>query len=234
MISWLISIGFVWHFFDDRLARDRLLFRSIRGEPGALRTVKPSPAHITWLFRKTCTTLRSGGLISACQRTLAPRRPSAWATRGPESLSRIFKDHPHYPDILSLRQGCPSLASYYGTCSFLDGMSAIVVGSLCRNQAEEHMPSQPLPRCSMRLLFSSIHCYLDPSSVRLLTLPTKVPSDSLGRIGSLKRTSDKSLFPMALGSCGHRITHQLRPINMNGRSILSVTSSLVSVLISLK
>ena len=57
-----------------------------------------------------------------------------------------------------------------------------------------------------------------------LTLPTKVPSDSLGRIGSLKRTSDKSLLPMALGSCGHRITHQLRPINMNGRSILSVTS----------
>jgi hypothetical protein len=29
---------------------------------------------------------------------------------------------------------------------------------------------------------------------------------------------------MALGSCGHRITHQLRPINMNGRSILSETS----------
>jgi len=40
-----------------------------------------------------------------------------------------------------------------------------------------------------------------------LTFPTKVPSDSLGWIGSLKRTSDKSLFPMALGSCGHRITH---------------------------
>src|SRR5271157_6274366 len=57
-----------------------------------------------------------------------------------------------------------------------------------------------------------------------LTLPTKVRSDSLGRIGSLKRTSDKSLFPIALGSCDHRITHQLRPINMNGRSILSVTS----------
>ena len=31
---------------------------------------------------------------------------------------------------------------------------------------------------------------------------------------------------MALGSCGHRITHQLRPINMNGRSILSVTSTM--------
>ena len=60
----------------------------------------------------------------------------------------------------------------------------------------------------------------------MLTLPTKVPSGSLGRIGSLKGTSDKSLFPMALGSYGHRITHQLRPINMNGRSILSETSML--------
>src|SRR5271157_4681625 len=59
-----------------------------------------------------------------------------------------------------------------------------------------------------------------------MTVPTKVLNDSLGRIGSLKRTSDKSLFPMALGSCGHRITHQLRPINMNGRSILAVTSIL--------
>ena len=66
-----------------------------------------------------------------------------------------------------------------------------------------------------------------------MTLPTKVPSDSLGRIGSLQRTSDKFLFPMALGSCGHRITHQLRPINMNGRSILSVTSAIASVASSL-
>ena len=56
------------------------------------------------------------------------------------------------------------------------------------------------------------------------TLSTKVLSDSLGRIGSLKRISDKSLFPMNLGSCDHRITHQLRPINMNGRPILSVMS----------
>jgi hypothetical protein len=35
---------------------------------------------------------------------------------------------------------------------------------------------------------------------------------------------------MALGSCGHRITHQLRPINMNGRSILSVMSHLASAM----
>ena len=70
------------------------------------------------------------------------------------------------------------------------------------------------------------HICNSPCDQRQLTFPTKVPSDSLGWIGSLKRTSDKSLFPMALGSCGHRITHQLRPINMNGRSILAVTSQL--------
>ncbi|MGO9814268.1 MAG: hypothetical protein ACLP53_26345, partial [Isosphaeraceae bacterium] len=57
---------------------------------------------------------------------------------------------------------------------------------------------------------------LSAEKIPTLMFPTKVPSDSLGGIGSLKRTSDKSLFPMALGSCGHRITHQLRPINMNG------------------
>src|SRR5208283_1414404 len=63
-------------------------------------------------------------------------------------------------------------------------------------------------------------------SFAVLTFPTKVLRGSLGRIGNLKRSSDKSLFPMALGSCGHRITHQLRPIIMNGRSILSETSVL--------
>ena len=68
---------------------------------------------------------------------------------------------------------------------------------------------------------------IEQSILPKVTFPTKVPSDSLGWIGSLKRTSDKSLFPMALGSCGHRITHQLRPINMNGRSILAVTSKVV-------
>ena len=62
----------------------------------------------------------------------------------------------------------------------------------------------------------------------LLPKTKKVPSDNLGQIGGLKRISDKSLFPMALGSCGHRITHQRRPINMNGRSILSETSKTIN------
>src|SRR5271157_6282770 len=43
-------------------------------------------------------------------------------------------------------------------------MSATAMGSFCRNRPHQYDSSQPLPRCSMRLLFSSIHCYLDPSS----------------------------------------------------------------------
>ena len=43
-------------------------------------------------------------------------RPSASAARACFS-HRNVKDHPHYPDILSLRQKYPSLASVSGTCS---------------------------------------------------------------------------------------------------------------------
>jgi len=38
----------------------------------ALRTVKLSPALITWLFRKTCTTRRSSGLVSNLNPDLDP------------------------------------------------------------------------------------------------------------------------------------------------------------------
>src|SRR5271157_4552842 len=44
------------------------------------------------------------------------------------------KHHPHCPDILSLRQDCPNFASVSGSCSLLDGTSALVVGSFCLNQ----------------------------------------------------------------------------------------------------
>src|SRR5271157_3695661 len=62
-----------------------MLFSQSELNLAALRTVKLLPAHISWLFRKTCTTLRSSGLVSACQRTHAVRRPSPWATRGSAS-----------------------------------------------------------------------------------------------------------------------------------------------------
>ncbi len=43
---------------------------------------------------------------------------------------RNVKDHPHYPDILSLRQNYPSLAIVSGTCSPFDGMSSIATRPL--------------------------------------------------------------------------------------------------------
>jgi len=51
---------------------------------------------------------------------------------------RIVKDHPHHPDILSLRQDRPTLASVSGRWSLLDGMRAIATGSFL---AERHAGS---------------------------------------------------------------------------------------------
>ena len=47
------------------------------------------------------------------------------------------KHHAHSPDILSLRQDCPNSASVSGSCSLLDGTSALVVGSFCLNQPHQ-------------------------------------------------------------------------------------------------
>ena len=59
---------------------------------------------------------------------------------------------------------------------------------------------------------------------RIQTSPTKVSIDNLGPIGNLQKIRCKTRFPMALGSRESRFIHQHRPINMNGRSILSETS----------
>src|SRR5271165_929322 len=48
-------------------------------------------------------------------------------------LDRIVKDQPPDPDILSLQQGCPSLASVSGTWPFLDCTSAIALGLFCQS-----------------------------------------------------------------------------------------------------
>ena len=77
---------------------------------------------------------------------------------------RNVKEHPHYPDILSLRQNRPTLASVSGRWSLLDGMSAIVVGSFYGTNSTNTFDHGLSARYPMRLLFSSIHCYLDPSS----------------------------------------------------------------------
>ncbi len=62
-------------------------------------TVKLLPAHPIWLFRKVCIIRISGRLVSACQRTVAARRPSASARRGPAShteLSMTIRTVPTY------------------------------------------------------------------------------------------------------------------------------------------
>src|SRR5208337_2198063 len=69
---WLISIGFVWRFFDDSLAQSACRSVNPRANLAGLRTVKLSPALITWLFHSSCTTVKSSGLVSACQRTHPP------------------------------------------------------------------------------------------------------------------------------------------------------------------
>ena len=61
---------------------------------------------------------------------------------------RIGKDHPHDPDILSLRHDCPSLANVSVTWALLDGTSAIVVGSFCRNQPPQNFSSRRFSQAS--------------------------------------------------------------------------------------
>ena len=79
--------------------------------------------------------------LRVSKNTRAARRPFASAARRPES-QQIFKEHPHCPDILSLRQNRPTLASVSGRWSLLDGTSAIVVGSFCRNQPPQNFSSR--------------------------------------------------------------------------------------------
>jgi len=59
---WLISIGFVWRFFEDRLARTTCCSFNPGVNLASLRTVKLSPSLMTWLFHYTCTTRISGGV----------------------------------------------------------------------------------------------------------------------------------------------------------------------------
>src|SRR5271157_2114649 len=70
-------------------------------------------------------------------------KPSSRAVGEPGTGAYVAKDPPHYPDIQSLRQDRPTLASVSGKWSLLDGMSAIVVGSFCRNQPHQYFPSRP-------------------------------------------------------------------------------------------
>jgi hypothetical protein len=52
----------------------------------------------------------------------------------------------------------------FGVCFLLDGINPTAMGSFFPNQPDRAISSRLFPRCPMRLLFASIHSYLDPSS----------------------------------------------------------------------
>ena len=58
-----------------------------------------------------------------------------------------------------LRQDRPTLASVSGIGFLIDGINAVATGSLWRSQPDGDIGS-PLPRCPMRLLFTSIRSAL--------------------------------------------------------------------------
>jgi len=92
----------------------------------ALPIVKLSPVVIAWLSRKTGTTVRPSGLVSACKMD-TPRAALRLGGARACFSHRIIKDHPHCPDILSLRQNRRTLASVSGRWSLLDGMNAFAI-----------------------------------------------------------------------------------------------------------
>src|SRR5271157_4446869 len=62
---------------------------------------------------------------------------------------RIGKEHPHDPDILSLRHDCPTLAGFSGKWSLLDGRSAIATGWFPSLSDRVRGPSHPPGGCSV-------------------------------------------------------------------------------------
>ncbi len=130
---WLISIGFVWRFFDDRLVRTACCsvnpgrtwqccepssFRQPLLPDYSARLARPSD-QAGWFPRVKERTLRASPFRLGDAR--------AWLSH------RIVKNPPLDPDILSLQQDRRNLASVSETCSLLDGMSAgeALVRHLC-------------------------------------------------------------------------------------------------------
>jgi len=153
MLNGRFQIGFVLRFFSDhhslppaslatlpsptpRPDSKWLLFGQSSVILATLRIVELSPDLIAWLFRMTCATLRSSRLVSASQSKADTHRAPLFHLSGARLCFqyRIIKDHPHSPDILSVRQNRPTLARVSGTWSLLDGASAIAMGSFRRNR----------------------------------------------------------------------------------------------------
>jgi len=118
----------------------------------ALPIVKLSPVVIAWLSR---TTVRPSGLVSACKMD-TPRAALRLGGARACFSHRIIKDHPHCPDILSLRQNRRTLASVSGRWSLLDGMNAFAIAESGR-ATQSLAPGKPgWPPTSTWPLFSRL------------------------------------------------------------------------------
>jgi len=122
----------------------------------APRTVKLSPTLLIRLFHKPCTTRGSGGLVSACPRTHAPRVAFRLGRHAGRFSHRNVKDHPHDPDILSLRQG-KGLEERFGQALKIgkDQGSEVSVGVFAMPSKEQVGISGPLARFA-RALYTAI------------------------------------------------------------------------------
>ena len=123
--------------------------RSIRGEPGrsANRQAFPSSPYpaISHSLQD-----RQIERISFRVSTNTHRAPLRGLSEARAFTSyRIGKDHPHDPDILSLRHDCPTLAAVSGKWFPLDGRSAMATGWFPSLSDGVRGPSHPPGGCSV-------------------------------------------------------------------------------------
>ena len=124
--------------------------RSIRGEPGlrANRQAFPSSLYQAILHGLLDRQIeRIGFRVSTNTHPPVPRRGLGQARA--YSSYRIGKDHPHDPDILSLRHDCPTLAAVSGKWFPLDGRSAMATGWFPSLSDGVRGPSHPPGGCSL-------------------------------------------------------------------------------------
>jgi len=123
--------------------------RSIRGEPSrsANRQAFPSSPYQAILHGLLDRQIERISFRVSTNTHRAPLRGLSDARAF--TSYRIGKEHPHDPDILSLRHDCPTLAGVSGKWSLLDGRSAMATGWFPSLSDGVRGPSHPPGGCSV-------------------------------------------------------------------------------------
>src|SRR5271166_5682465 len=123
--------------------------RSIRGEPGraANRQAFPSSPYQAILHGLLDRQIERISFRVSTNTHRAPLRGLSDARAF--TSYRIGKEHPHDPDILSLRHDCPTLAGFSEKWSLLDGRSAMATGWFPSLSDGVRGPSHPPGGCSV-------------------------------------------------------------------------------------